>query len=69
MGGQNDNSWGALLRYLSYAILLPVASIVGYAIGYGLDILFSTHFLRTVFLMLGAAGGFAQLVRALSAEK
>ncbi len=69
MGGQNDNSWAALLRYLSYAVLLPAASIAGYAIGYGLDTLFSTHFLRTVFLMLGAAGGFAQLVRSLSNEK
>jgi F0F1-type ATP synthase assembly protein I len=58
-----------LLRYLSYAILLPVATLVGYAIGYGLDTLFSTHFLRTVFLMLGAVGGFAQLVRSLSSEK
>ena len=69
MSGQNDNSWGMLLRYLSYAILLPVATLVGYAIGYGLDGLFSTHFLRTVFLMLGAVAGFAQLVRSLSSEK
>jgi F0F1-type ATP synthase assembly protein I len=57
-----------LVRYLSYAILLPVATLVGYAIGYGLDNLFSTHFLRTVFLMLGGAAGFAQLVRSLSNE-
>ena len=58
-----------LLRYLSYAMLLPVATLVGYAIGYGLDGFFSTHFLRTVFLMLGAVAGFAQIVRSLSSEK
>ena len=40
-------------EYGSLAILLPVSSFVGYAIGYLLDKAFGTHFLYFVFLILG----------------
>jgi ATP synthase protein I len=50
-------------EYTSLAFLLPAATLVGYAIGYLLDRAFHTHFLYIVFLILGIAAGFVQLVR------
>ena len=52
-------------EYTSLAFLLPVATFVGYAIGYLLDKAFNTHFLYIPFLVLGIAAGFVQLVRQL----
>jgi F0F1-type ATP synthase assembly protein I len=50
-------------EYMSLAFLLPVATFVGYAIGYLLDKAFGTHFLRVVFLIIGTISGFVQLIR------
>jgi Uncharacterized protein conserved in bacteria len=50
-------------EYTSLAFMLPVATFVGYLIGYLLDKLFGTHFLYIPFLLLGIAAGFVQLVR------
>jgi F0F1-type ATP synthase assembly protein I len=50
-------------EYTSLAFLLPAATFVGYAIGYLLDKAFHTHFLYIVFLILGIAAGFVQLIR------
>lgn len=55
-------------RYLSLAALLPAATFVGYAAGYGLDRLFGTHFLYLVFLLLGIAAGFIELIREVSKD-
>ena len=55
-------------QYLSLALLLPVSTFVGYAIGYLLDRLFHTRFLTIVFLILGSAAGFVQLYRQLSRD-
>lgn len=52
-------------EYMSLAFLLPTATFVGYAIGYLLDKAFGTHFLYLVFLLLGIASGFVQLIRRL----
>ena len=52
-------------EYTSLAFMLPVATFVGYAIGYLLDKAFGTHFLYIPFLILGIAAGFVQLVRQL----
>ena len=52
-------------EYTSLAMLLPAATFVGYVIGYSLDKLFHTHFLYIVFLLLGIASGFVQLIRQL----
>jgi F0F1-type ATP synthase assembly protein I len=41
---------------------------VGYGIGYGLDKLFHTGFLKVVFLLLGIASGIIELVRELSED-
>ncbi len=64
-----NNVWAQVGRYLSLATLLPAASVVGYAIGYGLDHLFGTHFLRIVFLVLGSIGGFVNLIQQLNRDK
>ena len=45
-----------------------IATFVGYGIGYLLDRLFGTSFLKIVFLVLGIASGFAQIIRKLSQD-
>jgi len=52
-------------EYTSLAFLLPATTFVGYVIGYLLDRAFGTHFLYLVFLLLGIAAGFVQLIRRL----
>lgn len=59
------NPWIQVARYLGLAVLLPAASVAGYAIGYGLDSAFGTHSLKMVFLVLGTIAGFVQLIRGL----
>jgi F0F1-type ATP synthase assembly protein I len=62
------NPWTQVARYLGLAMLLPASSVVGYAIGYGLDSSFGTHVLKVVFLVLGTVAGFVQLIRSLGKE-
>ncbi len=50
-------------EYTQLAFALPAATFVGYAIGYLLDRAFGTHFLYLVFLLIGIAAGFLQLIR------
>lgn len=69
MSEKRDDVWIQVARYLSLATLLPAASFVGYLMGYGLDHLFGTRFLRIVFLILGTIGGFVNLIRELSRDK
>jgi F0F1-type ATP synthase assembly protein I len=56
-------------RYTSLALLLPISTFIGYALGYGLDLLFHTHWLRFVFLVLGTVSGFISLIRELDKDK
>jgi F0F1-type ATP synthase assembly protein I len=51
------------MKYMGLGFLIPSAIAVGYFMGYGLDILFHTHFLNIVFLILGAVGGLTAMVR------
>jgi F0F1-type ATP synthase assembly protein I len=60
-GGMNT-----FARYVSLGILLPASTMVGYAMGYGLDHVFGTHALRIVFLLLGTVGGFIEFIRQLT---
>ena len=69
MNGKDGNVWIQVARYLSLATLLPAATFAGYAIGYGLDHLFGTRFLRIVFLVFGIAGGFLNLIRELNRDR
>ena len=55
-------------EYVALALMLPIATFVGYGIGYLLDRLFGTSFLKIVFLVLGIASGFAQIIRQLSRD-
>jgi F0F1-type ATP synthase assembly protein I len=52
-------------EYTSLAFLLPASTFVGYVIGFFLDKAFGTHFLYLVFLLLGIAAGFVELIRRL----
>lgn len=52
-------------EYTALAFLLPVSTLVGYGIGYMLDKYFGTHYLYLVFLLVGIASGFVQLIRQL----
>lgn len=55
-------------EYVALALLLPIATLVGYGMGYLLDRFFGTTFLRIVFLLLGIVSGFVQIVRQLTRE-
>ena len=52
-------------EYTSLAFMLPIATFIGYAIGYALDKVFHTEWLYIAGLLLGIAAGFVQLVRQL----
>jgi F0F1-type ATP synthase assembly protein I len=60
---RQNNRWALVGRYTTLAFSLPAATFLGYFIGYLLDRLFHTDFLRVVFLLLGIAAGFVELVR------
>ena len=55
----------AAARYTSIAMSLPAATFAGYIIGYGLDKWLGTSYLKIVFLILGVASGFYELIRQL----
>lgn len=65
---KDDNVMKMVGRYLSIAMMLPVATFVGYVIGYFLDQAFHTTFLKVVFLLAGIAAGFLELFRELSKD-
>ena len=64
----DPNSTRNIGKYASLALLLPLSTGVGYAMGYGLDYLFHTHWLRIVFLVLGTISGFISLIRELDKD-
>jgi F0F1-type ATP synthase assembly protein I len=55
-------------KYLNIGLLLPIATFVGFAMGYGLDKLFHTGWLRFVFLVLGTIAGFIEMLRELNKD-
>jgi hypothetical protein len=63
-----DEFWRLMTRYAPAIGLMPASVLAGYAIGYGLDYLFSTSFLRYVFLILGVVSGIVQLIRILGRD-
>jgi len=60
---QNQSVWSQVSRYTGLAFILPVSTLVGWVIGHLLDKLFKTNFLYLVFILLGAAAGFIDLIR------
>ena len=55
-------------KYYGMIFILPAAVLVGYGIGYALDKVFHTTFLKIVFLFLGVAAGMIDLFRELSKD-
>jgi F0F1-type ATP synthase assembly protein I len=61
-----DNDSKNIAKYIELAVLLPISTMVGMGMGYGLDKLFGTHFLYLIFMVIGTAAGIIQLIRGLS---
>jgi ATP synthase protein I len=55
-------------KYLNLALLLPISTFVGFLMGYGLDKLFHTTWIRYVFIALGSVAGFIELIRELNKD-
>jgi ATP synthase protein I len=64
----NSGDSGDLGKYLNLALLLPISALVGFLLGYGLDALFHTVWIRYVFLVLGVVSGFAEAFRVLTKD-
>jgi F0F1-type ATP synthase assembly protein I len=64
----DNNFWAPVGRYLSLGFMLPLSTLVGYVIGHLLDRACGTSFLYIVFLLLGIAAGFVQLIRELQKD-
>ncbi len=60
---KGGSPWRQVGRYTQLAAVMPACVVAGYAIGYYLDKLFNTSFLYIVFLLLGIAAGFIELIR------
>jgi F0F1-type ATP synthase assembly protein I len=67
--GSDPTSNSELGKYLSLGMLLPISTMVGFGMGYGLDMLFHTTWIRYVFLGLGTVAGFIELIRELEPGK
>jgi hypothetical protein len=65
----DPSSPGGIGKYLGLALMLPVSTCVGYALGYGLDMLFHTTWLRWLFMGFGTVGGFLDLLYELDKDK
>jgi F0F1-type ATP synthase assembly protein I len=60
----SKKSWPALVgEYTSLAFMLPLATFLGYALGYMLDKALGTRWIYIPGLLLGIAAGFVQLIR------
>ena len=60
--------WRLMTRYAPAIGLMPASAFAGYIIGYGLDHVFTTTYLRFVFLILGVVSGIVQLIRILGRD-
>ena len=68
MPKRDDSIFTQFGKYYGLAFLIPSSILVGYAIGYALDKLFHTGFLKIVFLLLGVAAGIIDLLRELAKD-
>ena len=65
----NPSSTAGIGKYLGLALMLPISTCVGYALGYGLDALFHTTWIRWVMLGFGSIAGFLDLLYELDKDK
>jgi hypothetical protein len=63
------SSPGGIGKYLGLALMLPIATCVGYALGYGLDALFHTSWIRWLFMGFGSVAGVMDLIYELDKDK
>jgi ATP synthase protein I len=63
-----DDLFRDLGKYYRVAFLLPASILVGFVIGYVLDKIFGTGFLKIVFLLLGVAAGIIEVIRELNQD-
>lgn len=62
--GSQSDLWSQVAYYASLGFILPAAAVVGYGIGWLLDRWLRTSpVLSIVFTMLGAAGGFIEILQ------
>jgi len=66
---KSQNPLVSVARYVGLTVTLPVTAFAGYAVGYGLDHLFGTGFLRIVCLILGVVGGLLEVLRELTRDR
>ena len=60
---EKKSIWVQIGDYSSLGVMLPACTFIGWLIGVGLDHLFGTTFLYLVFLIVGIAAGFVELIR------
>ena len=63
MSKTKQSGWAAAGKYMSLAFVLPSSILVGYVIGYLFDKAFNTSFFYIIFLLIGIAAGFIELIR------
>jgi F0F1-type ATP synthase assembly protein I len=63
-----DSVTRELGKYYNIAFLLPACILVGFGIGYVLDKIFGTGFLKIIFLLLGVAAGIIEVIRELTKD-
>jgi F0F1-type ATP synthase assembly protein I len=65
---KKDNLPVQLGKYYGMIFILPAAVLVGFGLGFLLDKLFHTSYLKIVFLFLGVAAGLIDLFRELTKD-
>ena len=60
---QERKAWAQMSDYAHLAVMLPLATLIGWAIGAGLDRWLHTSWLYIVGLVLGIVAGFVELIR------
>ena len=63
--GRDKNIWLKFGRYSHLALVLPASSVVGLFIGMAFDRWLKTSWITVAGLLLGAAAGFVELIRAI----
>jgi ATP synthase protein I len=66
-----ESALGSLVqveKLIQLALMLPVATVIGWLIGVGLDRWLHQHWIYIVGLLLGAAAGFVQIFRVVLAN-
>ncbi len=65
---EKKSGWRQIGDYASLGVMLPAATVTGYFLGVFLDHLFGTSFLYIVFLLIGIAAGFIEVIRVVSRD-